>query len=187
MQKSLITWIFCGFTFVNNAQDVSVEKSVFGLQTGLIGVWAHHEAKLNNAIALRSEIGLDAGFFGGSWWDETLIVLAPSITVEPRWYYNLNRRVAKNKRIDGNSGNFISIKSTYLPDWFVISNSNNVSVIEHVQFVPTYGLKRNIGKHWQYEAGFGLGYRYLFLKQYGSLHNQSELAANLHLRIGYRF
>lgn len=107
MKKILHSIILLGFTLVSFAQDASVEKSIFGIQTGLVGVWAHHEAKLNNSIALRSEIGLDAGFSRGIFSEQLLFIMAPTITLEPRWYYNLERRAGKNKRIDGNRGNLI--------------------------------------------------------------------------------
>ncbi|WP_344714740.1 hypothetical protein [Winogradskyella damuponensis] len=38
-------------------QNTSVEKSIFGLQTGVLGIWAYNEAKLSNTIALRTEHG----------------------------------------------------------------------------------------------------------------------------------
>ena len=46
------------------SQDASVEKSTFGIQTGVLGVWAYKETELSNQIALRTEIGMDAGFWG---------------------------------------------------------------------------------------------------------------------------
>ena len=70
---------------------------------------------------------------------------------------------------------------------FVISNTDNVSVISDISIIPTWGIRRNIGKHLNYEAGIGIGYRYVFAKQAGFLENESEAAVNLHLRIGYRF
>ncbi len=39
--------------------------------------------------------------------------------IEKKIYSNLNRRKKKSRRIDGNSGNFISLKTTYHPDWFL--------------------------------------------------------------------
>ena len=49
---------------MNKSQDASVEQSTFGIQTGVLGVWAYKETKLSNQIALRTEIGMDAGFWG---------------------------------------------------------------------------------------------------------------------------
>jgi len=187
MKKITLTLIFCGLTLIAKSQTASVEKSTYGIQTGFLGIWAHNETKLTNSIALRTEVGFDSGIWGGDFYDGTGFLMTPVITLEPRLYYNLNKRVKKSRRIDGNSGNFISLKTSYHPDWFVISNTDNVSVVSDISFIPTWGIRRNVGKHFTYETGIGIGYRYIFAKQAGFLENESEVAVNLHLRLGYRF
>ena len=187
MKKFLLTIIFCGLTFLVNSQDASVEKSSYGIQVGVLGTWIHNESRLSDQITLRSELGLDGGIWGGDFYDGTGFLLAPVITLEPRWYYNLSKRRTKSKRIDGNSGNFIALKTSYHPDWFIISNQDNVSIIADISIIPTWGIRRNIGNHLNYEAGIGIGYAYFFAKDAGFLENEGEATANLHLRIGYRF
>jgi hypothetical protein len=187
MKKIFLTLIFCGLTFIAKSQTTSVEKSTNGIQIGVLGIWFHNETKLSQQIALRGELGLDSGIFGGSIYDRTGFLMTPVITLEPRWYYNLDKRVSKSRNITGNSANFISIKTSYHPDWFVISNYDNLKVVNQVSIVPTWGIKRNIGNHFTYETGIGIGYRYIFAKSAGYLKNESEVALNLHLRIGYRF
>lgn len=187
MKKIILTLIFSILTLIAKSQTASVENSTFGVQTGFLGIWAHNEAKLSIQIALRSEIGFDSGIWGGSFYDKTGYVFAPVITLEPRWYYNLNKRVKKDRRIDGNSGNFISLKTSYHPDWFVISNYDNISIVSDITIIPTWGIRRNIGNHFNYETGIGIGYVYYFAKSAGYLENKSDVALNLHLRIGYRF
>jgi len=189
MRKIVLTLIFCGITIIAKSQNqnISVENSTYGIQIGILGIWAHNETKLSDKIALRSEIGLDSGIFGGSFYPKTGYVLTPVITLEPRWYYNLEKRASKSKNISGNSGNFVSLKTSYNPDWFVISNYDNLSVINQISIIPTWGIKRNIGNHFNYETGIGLGLRYYFGENSKNLKNKSEGALNLHLRIGYRF
>ncbi|PKG42702.1 hypothetical protein [Psychroflexus sp. MES1-P1E] len=187
MLKVILIVMFCGMTLIVKSQNASVEKSTYGIQTGFLGIWLHNETKLSNSIALRSEIGFDSGIWGGDFYDGTGFLLTPVITLEPRLYYNLNKRVKKSRKIDGNSGNFISLKTSYHPDWFVISNTDNVSIVSDISIIPTWGIRRNIGKHFTYETGFGIGYRYTFAKQAGFLENKSEVEVNLDLRIGYRF
>ncbi len=187
MQKFTFLLLFCGITFVNQAQNASVEKSVSGIQTGLLGIWFHNESRLSNTIALRSEIGFDAGIWGGAFYDRTGYAATPVLTASPRWYYNLNRRARKSKRINGNSANFIALKTSFRPDWFVISNYDNVSYASTISIVPTWGIRRNIGSHFNYEAGIGVGYVYYFAKQAGYRENEGQTALNLHVRIGYRF
>lgn len=187
MKKIFLTLILCGFTIIAKSQTTSVEKSTNGIQIGVLGIWLHNERKLSEQIALRTELGLDSGIFGGSIYDGTGFLMTPVITLEPRWYYNLEKRVSKSRNITGNGGNFISIKTSYNPDWFVISNYENLKVVSQVSIIPTWGIKRNIGNHFTYETGIGIGYRYIFAKNAGYLENESEGAINLHLRIGYRF
>ncbi len=187
MKKALLTLIFCGLSVIATSQNTSVEKSTFGIQTGFLGLWVHNEARLSNQFALRSELGLDTGVFGNDIYGAVGYILVPTITLEPRWYYNLNKRAAKSRRIDGNSGNFISIKTTYHPDWFVISNEDNINFIADITIVPTWGIRRHIGNHFTYEAGIGIGYVHYFKEDNVHLINEADVAVNLHLRIGYRF
>lgn len=187
MKRFLLTVSFFGLTFMGIAQNASVEKSTYGIQTGILGIWAHREVKLSNQIALRAEVGMDAGFWGGSFYPKNGYLLTPVMTLEPRWYYNLDKRKATSKNISGNSGNFLTLQTSYHPNWFVISNYDNVEVADQISIIPTWGIKRNIGNHFTYETGIGLGFRYIFAKSIGYLKNEGESALNLHLRIGYRF
>ncbi|WP_233530585.1 hypothetical protein [Gelidibacter salicanalis] len=136
---------------------------------------------------MRSEIGLDTGVSISDGNNITGFLLTPVLTLEPRWYYNLNKRASKSRRTDGNSGNFISIKTTYHPDWFVISNESNLNFITDISIIPTWGIRRNIGDHFNYEAGFGVGYLHYFKKDNVIFISEPDVAVNLHLRIGYRF
>lgn len=187
MKKILIVSILCGLTILTKGQETSVEKSTLGIQTGLLGVWIHNETRLTNEISLRSEAGFDSGIFGGSFYDKTGFIMTPVITIEPRWYYNLEKRISKSKNIKNNSGNFIGMKISYNPDWFVISNYDHFKVVNQVSIIPKWGIRRVYGKHFSFEAGIGLGYRYIFAKSAGYLENENEVAVDLHLRMGYSF
>ena len=164
------------------AQDASVEKSIFGVQTGFFGVYGFNETKLSNKIALRTEIGLDAGLLLENSGSASFI-FTPVLRAEPRWYYNLERRVSRGKRITRNTGNFVSLNVSFNPDLFLIDFTNrNVSVPNQISIVPTWGIRRSLGKHISYETGFGIGYRRILDD---SFFDQNEVAVNLHLRIGF--
>ena len=171
------------------AQNTSVEKLTFGLQTGVLGIWAYNEAKLSNTITLRTELGFDFGIWETTFYDDynSPFLLTPVIVFEPRFYYNLKKRSENSKRIDGNSGNFIALKSSFHPDWFVLFNTNNAPVVSDFSIIPTWGIKRNIGEHFNYEAGLGAGFSHTFAKRAGYSKDKSEMELNMHLRIGYRF
>jgi len=187
MRKNLSAFILCCLTMAAKSQTASVEKTVFGIQTGFFGIWIHNETKLSDQFVLRSELGLDNGIWGSDFYDVTGFLMAPVLTVEPRLYYNLEKRARKSRRIDGNSGNFVSFKTSYHPDWFIISNYDNLWLISDITIIPTWGIRRNIGKHFNYETGVGFVYRYILAKRTDHVHDKIETDLNLHLRIGYRF
>lgn len=182
---ALITSIFT--TAAQQKEDASVENSTIGIQTGLLGIWVHNEYKISSSIALRAELGFDAGVFDDNFNNGSFFILVPVITLEPRWYYNLNKRVSKSRRIDGNSGNFISIKTSYHPDFIIGNIPNNANFISDISIIPTWGIRRNLGKHFNYETGIGLGYIHFFKEQNVYIRYNNMLALNLHLRLGYRF
>jgi len=169
---------------LNNETTATVEKSLFNLQTGFYGIWASNEARLGSHFVLRSEIGLDA--FSSVGPQKDVFALAPAINLEPRWYYNIARRSNKGRNTQNNSANFLALSVKYAPDWFVISNRDNLNVYNQVYIIPKWGLRRNIGKsNFNYEFDFGIGYAYL--EQYGYEKNHSDVAVDLHARIGYTF
>lgn len=186
MKKLLVVLVALVALNQTFSQDVSVEQSVFGIQTGFLGSWIHHEAKLSNQFALRSELGIDVGYYENRIFNQSGFIGGIAITLEPRWYYNLEKRDAKGKRIDGNSGTFFSLKTTYHPDVILFSTDDNVNLISDFSIVPTWGIRRNIGNHFNYEAGIGVGY-INYIDEANTIYEEPDVAVNLHLRIGYRF
>ncbi len=166
------------------AQSASVEKSIYGIQTGILGIWAHNEHGLSKTIALRTEIGFDGGFIIHN--NDNIYIMTPVITLEPRWYYNIKKRERKGKNTSNNSANFIGLKTSYHPDWFVISN-DDIYTPDQISIIPYWSIKRTIGNHFTYETGFGLGYNYFIYGNNSGITNENGLAAELHLRIGYTF
>ena len=187
LKTVLLTLMLSSFYLSGYAQEASVEKSVFGVETGFLGLWVNNEARLSNQFTLRSEIGLNAGIIGRGSNESTSFLLTPEITVEPRFYYNLDKREANGKDISGNAGNFFSLKTSYSPDWFAISNTEGINPASHFSIIPTWGIRRNIGNHFYFETGIGVGYRHYFGENAVNLELKDKIALNLHLRFGYKF
>ncbi|MFN3753402.1 hypothetical protein [Flavobacterium sp.] len=179
MKQLFFTLLVFNLSF--SQSTTSVEKSIFGVQTGILGIWMHNETRLSDEISLRTELGLDFGIQGND--NSTTTAMIPSLRLEPRWYYNLEKRVKKGRKTANNSGNFLAVNTTYNPDWFIISNKDNVSIISTLAFVPKWGIKRTLGNHFTYEAGFGIG-TFIVLNDYEV---DNKVAVDLHLRIGYTF
>ncbi|SEA43594.1 hypothetical protein SAMN05443667_104204 [Flavobacterium gillisiae] len=192
--KRIAAVLILGFSIGTHAQNNSVEKSIFSIQTGVVGVWFNNESKLSNSIALRSEIGIEHDFTVGDHYDNAGFIFQPVLTVEPRYYYNLEKRNGNGKVTTNNSGNYFSIKTSYHPDWFVLNLADNYTKTDDLAIIPTWGLKRQIGTHFTYETAIGLGYRMVYLKenqQSGTVqnvdgaYNRNQYTPHLHLRIGY--
>ncbi|ESU23516.1 hypothetical protein FEDK69T_16840 [Flavobacterium enshiense DK69] len=171
----------------NTTENVSVTKSLFGVQIGFIGTWIYNELKLSDKIALRSELGLVLYTAKNSSTDESASFLAPGITLEPRFYYNLNKRNRKGKDISDNSGNYISLRNTYYPDSFTVGNTEGFKIVPELHIMPTWGMKRNLGKHFNYELSTGLGYRKVFEKDDLVNNNNEDVLFDIQARIGYKF
>ncbi|MEW5675079.1 hypothetical protein ABGT15_02070 [Flavobacterium enshiense] len=173
-------------TTVNEAKP-SVAKSIFGVQVGVLGGWVYNELKLSDKIALRSEIGMQTFVYSDLATDDSYYFLVPEVAIEPRWYYNLNKRNEKGKNILNNSGNFISLRNAYASDAFKVGGPSDVDFIPELHLVPSWGIRRNLGKHFNYECSLGLGYRKVFETNNKVNNNNEDVAYNFQARIGYKF
>ncbi|WP_435261107.1 hypothetical protein [Tenacibaculum sp. nBUS_03] len=183
MKNKLLLLIVIALSVSSFAQEkeVSVEKSIFGVQAGLFGIWGYNEVKLSNTISLRTELGINMGIWGGTSYPKTGYILFPTVSVEPRYYYNLNRRAKLNKKTANNNGNFFSLKTNFNPNLFTISNYNNSYVHNHITVIPKWGLRRSFAKNFEYEFSAGIGYVYDFEM------NKGGTGLDLGFRVGYRF
>lgn len=181
----LVALGLCAFHNVRG-QEARVDSSTSGIQTGFLGIYAHNEARITHKIALRTEIGMNLGLYGGALHPRRIgFDLTPVFTVEPRWYYNLDKRIAKGKKISGNSGNFLTVQTSFNPSWFGISSDGRRDRVGQISITPMWGIKRNIGKHFTFETGTGIG-----VGRYLKPINESKPyfgGLSLHLRFGYRF
>lgn len=172
---TLFLLLIFGGSMLAQEQVASVEKSVFNIQAGFVGVWLNHELRLHPKMALRTEAGLEPMWSvnAGTLWH-------PNLRLEPRYYYNLNKREARGYTTANNSGNFFAVAVNYRPDAVVFSNNKDLRAIESFSIVPKWGIRRTFAQNFNYEAGLGLGFRHE--TNYG---NYGEF--DIHLRIGYSF
>ncbi|MFM8742495.1 MAG: hypothetical protein ACKODM_04075 [Cytophagales bacterium] len=175
----ILTIVLVSLALTAKSQSTSVEKSVFGIQTGFLGIWVHNEARVTNQLAFRSEVGVNAAIAGSA------VFLQPVITAEPRWYYNLSKRAGASKKTSGNSGNFFSLRTSYHHDVQRAANDSDVNFnssyrSRSISIIPSWGIRRYFGNHFNYEAGVGIGY-------YHAPGGYDDLDLNFHLRLGYKF
>ena len=105
------------------------------------------------------------------------------MTLQPKFYYNIGRRAEKGKNTKNNGANYLGLQVRYIPNWFVISNTENVSLSNQINFIPTFGIRRNFSENFNYEFKAGLGYGTTF----GEKFNNSGAVLDLSIKVGYDF
>lgn len=166
----------------------TVEKSIFTIQTGAVGIWASNESRLADQFALRTELGLDLWSYE-TFIGENGVVMVPSISVEPRWYYNIAKRGRKGKHTENNSASFVTLALEYYPDLFLVGDAPQyLYVPNQMTIIPKWGIRRAIAKsNFNYELGIGLGYL-LMLDNDDYVRSANEnLGIDIHIRFGYTF
>lgn len=155
----------------------SIERKVTSLDIGLFGSWFNYERQLAGSLTLNAEVGLDAEFGPGYY------LFVPTLRLEPRYYYNFNKRVTQQKRTSNNSANFLSILVLHYSDLFKISNRDNFSTTPSTSIFAKWGLRRSLGEHIDFEFATGA-----FLNAKESLNDQPLVYfLLLDVRVGYIF
>lgn len=194
--KNFIVLGFVLISFMAKAQEVekvSVEKSLYGAQLGLVSTSFYYETQLQRKIALRAEIGLVLGFATRDYEDpaiedESSTLIVPYVTLEPRWYYGLDRRKRLGKKTYNNSSNYVSLATSYMSNKTPIMNNGDFDVVSAITVVPKYGIRRAFAKHFNYEFSAGVGYQYnVFSETSGCNCDHNDVALDIQARIGYDF
>ena len=177
----LILWLLPFSAY--SQEEASVEKSIFGVQVEFLGIWINNELKLSNTIALRSEVGFEMtnwtiGSYFYSRGNEPFIPL--TLTVEPRFYFQTKQLHSLGLCIDNNVGGYLSLKIRYHAGWLMLSGKET----SNLEIIPIIASRSNIGKHFNYEMGGGIGYQYNFTSNKKEKHGW---AINPVFRIGYTF
>lgn len=200
MIKTAITLSFFFLVLQSSAQSqenevVSVEKSIYGFQTGFLGAWLYNESRLSDEFALRSQVGFDFRIGGVREFES----FGPNedfygilhLSLEPRWYYNLEKRAKKGKTVDRNSGNFIALLASTNLESVSFTTNNRIESLDQIRFVPKWGIRRSLGNHISYEAGFGFGYAFFLnnTERTGFFpfrdERNGDFTVDIHLRIGF--
>jgi hypothetical protein len=77
-------------------------------------------------------------FFVGDQYDGAGFILQPVLTLEPRYYYNLENRNSEEK-----TSKIVVIfffKNKLSSDWFVLNLDENITKTADLSIIPTWGL-----------------------------------------------
>lgn len=182
MKKVSILFTLAFYSLMHSQEASTENKTFFGLQAGLFGANIYTESNVSQTFVIRGEIDFAPGIWGGDLYDQTGFAVVPEIKIIPKWYYNMGKRISSSKNVKNNSANYLSAKIGFVPDWFVISNVDRISVNPMISAVPTWGIRRNFANHFNYEFQLGLGIGKILKAGYSF-----QGVPNLSLRVGYDF
>ncbi len=134
------------------------------IQLSLMGLHYAYELPLARRMTLTGRVGADVGIavdgnlFGNN---RTTWMAAPTIDIEPRYYYGLDRRAAHGRSTYGNAGSFLTLcVKNMIPGW---SSDKGTKPVGATFIAPMWGLRRMWGEHWLFEftagASFGIGWK----------------------------
>lgn len=194
MMKKYIIIGLISLSLVTAAQEkASVEKNLFGAQLGLGNTSFYYETKLDRKITLRTELGLELISSvkednDPELKDEKATLISPYLSLEPRFYYGLDRRNKLERSIKNNSSNYISLLTYYVSNRTPLMNTGDFDVVSSFSIIPKYGIRRAFAKHFNYEFSFGAGYKYnIFSNEKGCHCEHNNLVFDIQARIGYDF
>ena len=154
-------------------------RSINSLKVGLVGVWYSHERKLAPQATLNLEAGFDAAFNSSAFTDGASLDfgLVPTLRIEPRYYYNLQKRHEKKKRTRNYAANFLALSVMGNPNLVIPDPTPGVE--PSLQITPKWGLRRSLTNNFVFEAAIGYG---LYMAQF-----EFGGSPKLDLRFGYIF
>lgn len=151
----LVSLLATQLTVAQNPANSDLQDN-FGINLGLINVGINYEKAFGETFSVNSIFEYSGGFYSRLGGDLEYVI-ASSLSVEPRYYYNRNRRQNKGKNIDFNVGNFFAGDLSYAPIFGSISSNDNVEVLDSFVAGIKYGLRRKVVQKLNFEFAFGAG------------------------------
>ncbi|AWK06713.1 hypothetical protein HYN56_21765 [Flavobacterium crocinum] len=159
MRKNyLLLILFVLFINAVKAQEdapVSVVKHQFKINP-LLSPGFVYEYGFSAKNTLYSEFSTIIGYRHNSYYDESTWYFIPRISEQFRHYYNLEKRAAKGKRTDHNSGNFVALYT----DYSFQSISTNKLFSEYCPSFsvgPVWGIQRTYKRKLNIDLNLGVG------------------------------
>ena len=158
MKRENFTLLFLLCTSLSFAQKSNVPlQNLTKLDLGFRGVGFSFEPALGKTMSIDLSTGLGGGYeisdnsFTYSW---DLLAPAIYVIVNPKFYYNREKRSEKGKNMASNTGNFIGLAIKYTSRSIV----ENPTVWDALLFNLHWGIQRPVGKRWIFNTHVGVGY-----------------------------
>jgi hypothetical protein len=157
MKKVLIITFFISFYSFSQTDELETHLS---FKVGAIGGWVSYEQPISNKLLVHLEFGQEFGFYKNILNSKTQFIATNTLSLEPRYYYNREKRKEQGKSIAINTGNYLALELQRIPDWMTYSSDDNVNISKATSIIPKIGMKRRITEFSTFELAGGIGYQW---------------------------
>ena len=146
-------------------------QSLTKIDLGLQGIGLSSERRLGRRSIIEFSAGLGGGYaITGKDFTYTFNISAPELylSINPRFYYNTQKRINSNKSIAGNTGNYFGMRLKYVTEDLVKDHDEVYTpkglitttgpVWDALLLNVHWGLQRPISKRWLVNAHVGPGF-----------------------------
>jgi hypothetical protein len=155
--KIVILAVFSAITVSHSSaqEKPTVAKSQFKINVLLPGFVYEHGLSSKNT--LYSEISSGYGYTSNTFGYTSRFY--PFINTQIRHYYNLDKRVSKNKTIKKNTGSFVAFEASY---HFKSINTNKNFLQSDASLIagPVWGFQRTYNKNFNLDLNAGIAYNF---------------------------
>lgn len=145
----LLILISCSFVSLEAQPYKNVEAELF--KVNFINPGVEYEVGIGHDQTLDFGLALQFGA------NDIGYAFLPAINAQYRYYYNFERREQRDKRIEGNSGNYLAASGTLFLEEVIIGNLDSGDGFFGI-LGPVYGIQRTYPSGFNFTLEFGLGY-----------------------------
>ena len=119
-----------------------------------------YERKLADEFTFEAGIdfSFDAYYADADNFDDYALVVNPTVHLEPRYYYNMQKRYRRGRNVNFNAASYIGIYSELRMNPLIEENNGYWPVYDRFRIGPSWGIQRNLGRrgYLNFNLGYGL-------------------------------
>ncbi len=139
---------------VSHAQKQKSLRSITSLDIGFFSAAFTHAPTISQRFTIDLSAGIGPGYDIAEGTHLLKALPAVFVSVTPKFYYNIQKRIDNGKATTFNSGNFLGARLKYSNPVFVDTDEIRPALLANA----FWGLQRPLGKSWFFGAQAGVGY-----------------------------
>lgn len=170
MKTFSLVLLLCAITSLVNAQDIrykttrtskySPELSEELHKISILPLGYAYERKIAEEFTIEAgvDFSFDIYYAETDDLDQNALVVNPTIHLEPRYYYNLERRYQRGRNVNFNAASYLGVYSELRMNPLIEENNGFWPVYDRFKIGPAWGIQRNLGRrgYLNFNLAYGL-------------------------------